>query len=69
MFLLSTESRMILEPNFPSSEHRGFFASMVKRPGHEADHFPSSSADIMNAWSYAPSPTYVFIALSLINYA
>jgi len=24
----------------------------VKRPGREADHSPTFSADVMNAWSY-----------------
>jgi hypothetical protein len=24
----------------------------VKRPGHEADHSPPSSADVKNAWNY-----------------
>jgi hypothetical protein len=33
----------------------------VKRPGHEADHSPSS-AKIMNAWSYTPILSYAFKA-------
>jgi hypothetical protein len=28
----------------------------VKRPGHEADHPPASSAEVNNAWSYTSTP-------------
>jgi hypothetical protein len=28
----------------------------VKRPGHEADHSPQSSAKVKNAWSYTSTP-------------
>jgi hypothetical protein len=28
----------------------------VKRPGHEADHSPPSSAEVKNAWSYTSTP-------------
>jgi hypothetical protein len=28
----------------------------VKRPGHEADHSPPSSAEVKNAWSYTSAP-------------
>jgi hypothetical protein len=28
----------------------------VKRPGREADHSPSSSAELENAWSYTSTP-------------
>jgi hypothetical protein len=34
----------------------------AKRPGREADHSPSSSADVKNAWSYTPIPQYAFMA-------
>jgi hypothetical protein len=29
----------------------------LKRPGHEADHSPPSSADVKNAWSYTSTPS------------
>jgi hypothetical protein len=32
----------------------------VKRPGHEADHAPPSSAEVKNAWSYTSTLLYVF---------
>jgi len=28
----------------------------VKRPGREADHSPSSSSEVKNAWSYTSTP-------------
>jgi len=40
---------------------RGSFPG-VKRPGHEADHSPPSSAEVKNAWSYTPLLQYNFIA-------
>jgi hypothetical protein len=39
----------------------------VKRPGHEADHSPPSSAEVNNAWSYIFTPRYVFIAWYLFK--
>jgi hypothetical protein len=34
----------------------------VKRPGREADHSPSSIAEVKNAWSYTSAPSYAFMA-------
>jgi len=34
----------------------------IKRPGREADHSLPSSAYIKNAWSYASTPQYAFMA-------
>jgi hypothetical protein len=34
----------------------------LKRPGRETDHSPPSSADIQNAWNYASTPQYAFVA-------
>jgi hypothetical protein len=34
----------------------------VKRPGRERHHSPTSSAEVKNAWSYASTPPYVFVA-------
>jgi hypothetical protein len=34
----------------------------VKRPGREADHSPSSSAEFKNAWSYNSTPEYASMA-------
>jgi hypothetical protein len=35
----------------------GVLALGVKRPGHEADHSPPSSAEVKNVWSYTSAPT------------
>jgi hypothetical protein len=40
---------------------RGFFPS-GKAAGREADHSPSSSAEVKNAWSYISAPQYAFTA-------
>jgi hypothetical protein len=34
----------------------------VKRPGREADHSSPSSVDVKNAWRYASTPQYAFMA-------
>jgi hypothetical protein len=34
-----------------------FFTLVVKRPGHEADYSPPSSAEIKNVWSYTSTPS------------
>jgi hypothetical protein len=43
------------------------FIPGLKRPGCEADHSPSSSAEINNAWSYTSIPQYVFTVWYLIK--
>jgi hypothetical protein len=40
----------------------------VKRPEREADHLPPSSAEVKNAWSYASTPQYVFMAWCLVKH-
>ncbi|PNF14032.1 hypothetical protein B7P43_G03593, partial [Cryptotermes secundus] len=34
----------------------------IKRQGREADHSPSSSAEVKKMWIYTSAPTYVFMA-------
>jgi hypothetical protein len=43
----------------------GGFSPEVKRPGLEADHSPSSSAEVKNEWSCTPQ--YVFMAWYLFQ--
>jgi hypothetical protein len=43
-------------PSLLSSGYRGALSLGVKRPGREADHSPSSSAEVKNAWSYTSTP-------------
>jgi hypothetical protein len=40
----------------------------VKRPGSEADHSPSTRAEVKNAWSYTSTPQYVFMAWCLVKH-
>jgi len=40
----------------------------VKRPGHEADHSPPSSAEVINAWSYLSTPQYVIMVWCVVNH-
>jgi hypothetical protein len=40
----------------------------VKRPVREADHLPTSSAEVKNAWSYTSAPQYVFMAWCLVKH-
>jgi hypothetical protein len=46
---------------------RGSFPG-VRRPGREADHSPSSSAEVKYAWNYTPTPQYVFMARCLVKH-
>jgi hypothetical protein len=32
------------------------YYTRVKRPGREADHSPTSSAEVKNVWSYTSTP-------------
>jgi hypothetical protein len=36
--------------------------SLVKRPGHEADHSPQSSAEVKNAGNYTSASQYALMA-------
>jgi hypothetical protein len=39
-----------------------------KRPGLEADHSPSSSAQVTNTWSYTATHPYVFMVCYLVKH-
>jgi hypothetical protein len=57
IFLFATASRPVLGPTQPPIKWvSGIFPRVVKRPGHEGDHSPPSSADVENTWSYASTP-------------
>jgi len=48
---------MALGPTQPPTRWvPGVLSLEVKRPGHETDHSPSSSAGVKNAWSYTSTP-------------
>jgi hypothetical protein len=37
------------------------------RPGREAGHSPSTTAEVKNTWIYTPTPVHVLLAESLIS--
>jgi hypothetical protein len=63
IFLLSTLSRSILWPTQPPIQCVPEALSPgVKQPRREADHSPSSSAEVKNTWIYTHTPPHVFMA-------
>jgi hypothetical protein len=53
IFLFITTSRTALRPSQPPIQWvPGVLSLGVKRPGREADHSSTSSAEVKNAWSY-----------------
>jgi hypothetical protein len=53
IFLFTTASRPALGPTQPPIQWVPEALSLgVKRSGREADHSPSSGAEVKNAWSY-----------------
>jgi hypothetical protein len=62
-------SRPALRPTKTSVQWvPGALTPGLKRPGHEDDHSPPSSAEVKNAWSYTSSPPYVFMAWRLVKH-
>jgi hypothetical protein len=57
-FLLSTSSRPALGPTQPPIQGvPGSLSPEVKRPGHEADHSPPTSAEVEKTWICTFTPT------------
>jgi hypothetical protein len=57
IFLFTIMSRMAAGPTQPPIQWvPGALSLGVKRPGHEADHSPPSSAEVKNAWGYTSTP-------------
>jgi hypothetical protein len=67
-FLFTTVSRTVLGPTHrPIQWVPGSLSLAMKRPVCEANHSPSSSAEVKNAWSYTATPQYVFMAWCLVK--
>jgi len=63
-FLFATASR----PALGSTQHpiqwvAEALTPMVKQPGREADHSPSSGGEVKNAWSYTSTGTTIPVAI------
>jgi hypothetical protein len=57
LFLLTTVSRLALEPTQPPIQcELGVPSLGVKQLGHEADHSPPFSANVKNVWYYTSTP-------------
>jgi hypothetical protein len=57
IFLFTAVSSMALGPTQPPIQWvPGVLPLAVKRPGREADHPPTSSAEVKNTWSYTSTP-------------
>jgi hypothetical protein len=68
LFLFAAASRPALGPIQPPAQWvAGAITPGIKRPVHEADHSPPSSAEVKNAWGYTSTPQYVFTAWCLIK--
>jgi len=46
----------------------GFLSPGIKRPGREADHSPSSSAEFTNTWIYISTSQYDLTARCLVKH-
>jgi hypothetical protein len=68
IFLFTTASRPALGTTQPPIQWvPGALFLGVKRPRHEADHSPPSSAENKNAWSYISTPQYAFVTWCSVN--
>jgi hypothetical protein len=69
IFLFTTAARPALGPTQPPIQWvPGALSFGVKRPGCEADHSPSSSAEVKNGWSYTSTKSYVFMVWYLVKH-
>jgi hypothetical protein len=63
IYILSTSSIPVLRSTHPPIQRVLEAVSLrVKRPGREADHSPTTSAEIKKMWIYTSTPPYVFMA-------
>jgi hypothetical protein len=62
-------SKPALGPTKPPTQWVPGLSQGVKRPGHEADHSPPTSAEVKKMWIYTSTPLYAFKAWYLISEA
>jgi hypothetical protein len=63
IFLLSMSSGPVLGPtHFPIQCVPGTLFPAAKRPWHEGEHSPPTSAEVNNTWIYISTPPYAFMA-------
>jgi hypothetical protein len=61
--IFSASSRPDLGPSQPPIQWElGSISSAVKRSGREADHSPTTSAEVKKMWIYVYTPPYAFMA-------
>jgi hypothetical protein len=64
IFLFTTASRTALGPTQPPIQWVPAVLSLrVKRPEHEADHSPPSSADVKNTWGSVKAQGQLYVYL------
>jgi hypothetical protein len=69
-FLLSTSFRQVLGPIQLSIQWlTGTLSPGIRRPGREADHEPTTSAEVKRVWIYTSTTPYSFMAYCLISLA
>jgi hypothetical protein len=69
IFLFTNMSRTALGSTQPPIQWvDGALSLGVKRPRHEADHSPPSTAEVKDVWSYTSTPQYVFMAWCLVKH-
>jgi hypothetical protein len=68
IFLFTTVYRQALGPTqSPIQWVPGTLSLGVKRPRHEANNSPSSTAEVKNPWSYTSTPQYAFMVWCSVN--
>jgi hypothetical protein len=69
IFLFDTTSRQTLRPTHPPTQRYGGLSLRVKWPGREADHSPSSSAEVKKmSGAITLLPPHVFMVWCLLKH-